>query len=365
MWRWITLFYFTIGLTSAFAQDAGLASDDNTPKFSNEFLNIGVGARSFGLGLSMVSHVDDVSSAYWNPAGLNDLKSDYQLGLMHSDYFGGIANYDYGAFAAALKDKSKIALSVVRFSVDFIPDTRFLFDANGAIDYERVRFFSATDYAFLLTYARNLPVLGGIKVGGSVKIIHRLAGSFAKSWGYGIDLGAQKSLAGWNFGVMARDIFGTFNTWSHEPSELLDVYNLTGNEIPSNSIEITLPRLILGVSRSAKFLKSFSAMGTIDMDMTFDGKRNTVVSSKAVSMDPHGGVEIGFKDLAFLRFGVNNIQQLRDFDRSNYWSFQPNLGIGIAIKEIHLDYALTDVGDQSDALFSHVFSLKVDFNVER
>ncbi len=349
---------------SLVAQDDG-TDNDNTPKFSNEFMNIGVGARAFALGQSMVSHVDDVTSGYWNPAGLAELPSQFQLGLMHSDFFSGIANYDYGGFAARLNEESTLAVSVVRYAVDFIPDTRFLFDANGAIDYEQVRFFSAIDNGFLVGYGRKLPVLGGLNVGGNVKVIHRIAGSFAKSWGFGLDLGAQKSVGKWNLGVMAKDIFGTFNTWAHNPDELRTVYNLTGNDIPTNSIEITLPRLIVGGSRKFEFLKHFSVLATVDLDLTFDGKRNTVLRSDLVSLDPKGGVELGFKDLAFLRFGINNIQEQLDFDRSTFWTYQPNAGIGIAIKEIAIDYSLTDIGDQSDALFSHVFSLKVDFNVEK
>ena len=361
--RSLIFFLFLLSLIRVSAQDN--SARDNTPKFSNEFLSIGVGARAFGLGQSMVSHVDDVTAGYWNPAGLSAVSSDFQLGLMHSDFFAGIANYDYGGFAAKINEKSALAISVVRFSVDFIPDTRFLFDANGAIDYERVRFFSAIDNGFFLSYGQELPILGGLRVGGNTKVIHRIAGSFAKSWGFGLDLGAQKTWNGWNFGLMGRDIFGTFNTWAHNPDEVRDIYNLTNNEIPTNSIEITLPRVIVGVSRKFELLKSFSLLTTFDFDFTFDGKRNTIVSSDAVSIDPHGGLEFGFKELAFLRFGVNNIQEQIDFDRSTYWTFQPNVGLGIAIKEIHIDYALTDIGDQSDALFSHVFSLKVDFNVQK
>lgn len=346
------------------AQDTG-NTNDNSPAFSNEFLNIGVGARSFGLGRAMVAHVNDVSAGYWNPAGLNYLDSDFELGLMHSDYFGGLANYDYGAFAASLKDESKIALSVIRFAVDNIPDTRFLFDANGVIDYSRVEFFAATDYGFLLSYARELPVLGGINIGGNAKVIHRIAGPFAQSWGFGIDLGAQKTMGKWQFGLFAKDIFSTFNAWSHNPDEIREVYNLTGNTIPTNSIEITLPRVILGVSRTFEFLNTFQLLTALDLDVTFDGKRNTIIRTSQVSVDPHAGLELGFKQKIFVRFGINNLQQLTDFDRSQYWNVQPNLGLGFKIKEFQIDYALTDVGDQSDALFSHVISINVDFNVEK
>ena len=126
------------------AQDAS-EEKDSTPKYSNEFMNIGVSARSFGMGFTAVSFTDDVTSGYWNPAGLNSMKANHQLALMHSSYFGGLANYDYAAFATSLDDRSKLALSVIRFSVDDIPDTRFLIDVNGAINYDNIQFFASAD----------------------------------------------------------------------------------------------------------------------------------------------------------------------------------------------------------------------------
>ena len=83
-------FFLSLGIAIHF-----LHAQDQTPKYSNEYLNIGVDARAFGLGLSMTSHVDDVSALYWNPAGILDLKADHQLEMMHAAYFAGIANYDF------------------------------------------------------------------------------------------------------------------------------------------------------------------------------------------------------------------------------------------------------------------------------
>ena len=224
-------------LLLSFGQDSG--DRDVTPKYSNEFLNIGVSARAFGMGFTSISFIDDVTAGYWNPSGLNDLSSDHQLSLMHSSYFSGLANYDYAGFATAIDDESKIAISVIRFSVDKIPDTRFLIDVNGAIRYENIEFFASADYAFLLSYARVLPFFGGIKSGGNLKIIHRTVGPFSKAWGFGFDFGVQKEIGKWNIGVVARDALGTFNAWSHNASEVEDIYALTGNDVPLNSLEVT------------------------------------------------------------------------------------------------------------------------------
>lgn len=339
---------------------------DNTPKYSNEFLNIGVDARAFGLGLSMSSHTSDVSAGYWNPAGLVDLSSDHQLSLMHASYFAGIANYDYGAFATKLEDESALGISVIRFSVDDIPDTRLLFDGNGAVNYDNIRFFSASDYAVILSYAKKLPVLEeGLKIGGNAKVIRRIVGDFATSWGFGVDLGVQTTWQGWNFGLVGKDLFGTFNSWSINGDQLSEVFGQTGNELYTSSLEITLPRLVLGVSREMELSDRFSLLATVDLVSTFDGERNTLIRSSLLSVDPMAGLEAGYKDVAFLRAGIGQFQQIKDFDNEGTtWSFQPNVGAGFRIKEIAIDYAFTDIGDQSAGLYSHVFSLKVDFHVE-
>src|SRR5690625_7308284 len=42
--------------------------------------------------------------------------------------------------------------------------------------------------------------------GANAKIIRRIIGKFADSWGFGFDLGVQYKLQDWQFGLMARDI---------------------------------------------------------------------------------------------------------------------------------------------------------------
>lgn len=76
-----------------------LSAQLNAPKYSNEFLNIGVGARALGMGNSVLASSNDVTAGYWNPTGLLATNTDLQIGLMHSEYFAGIAKYDFGALA--------------------------------------------------------------------------------------------------------------------------------------------------------------------------------------------------------------------------------------------------------------------------
>jgi len=360
--RNISFILFVWISTSVIAQDADQAKD-KTPKYSNEFMNLGVGARSFGLALSSVAYTSDVTSGYWNPAGLLGLDKNQGI-LMHSTYFGGLASYDYLAFATDVDADSKLAISVIRFSVDDIPDTRFLFDANGAINYDNIQFFAASDYAFIGSYARSLKILGGVNAGGNVKIIRRVVGNFSKAWGFGIDAGLQKEIKDWKIGLTVRDVFGTFNAWSHNTSELEEVYALTGNSLPTNSVEITVPRMIFGIARTWKIKEEISLMGTVDMDFTFDGKRNTIIKSNFASIDPHGGVEVGYENQFFLRIGLGQFQRTEDFDGRRSWTMQPTAGLGVKLDQVTIDYALTDAFNQAEGLYSHVFSIKIDFDVK-
>jgi len=345
----IIICFFLVASSSLFGQ---------APKYSNEFLSIGVGARALGMSNSFVSTVDDVSSGYWNPAGLLGVKSDFQVGAMHAEYFAGIAKYDYAAIAKPIDSIQAFGISFIRFGVDDIPNTTELIDANGNIDYDRITTFSAADYAFIFSYARKVKKLD---VGANFKIIHRKVGDFGKSWGFGLDGGLKYKAGKWDLGLMARDVTSTFNAWSFELDQsIIDAFILTNNEIPENSVEITLPRLILGVSRDFSLNDYLSLRPEFNIDLTTDGRRNVLIKTDLISLDPHMGAELNFKNTLFLRTGIGNIQQINEINGETSTTFQPNFGLGVKLNRLSLDYALTDIGDQSVALYSNVFSLKVD-----
>lgn len=351
-----------LGLCCMHLTTGQLQAQTIAPKYSNEFLAIGVGARALAMANAQAAHVTDATAGYWNPAGLLALKHDYSLSLMHAEYFAGIAKYDYAGFATRIDSSSVLAVSAIRFGVDDIPDTRFLFDANGNINYDNIRFFSAADYAFLLSYARETSWLPGLSLGGNAKVVHRSVGQFANAWGFGLDAGAQYHRGQWGIGLMLRDITTTFNAWTYNSEMFREVYTQTGNEIPESSLEITLPRAILGFSRQFMFSERLSALLALDLVTTFDGKRNVLLKSNRASVDPQMGFELGYQQLVYLRGGLGQVQQETDFDGSHYTTFRPTAGLGVRLHKVVIDYALTDVGNQASAPYSHVFSLKVNLN---
>lgn len=333
------------------------------PKYSNEFLSLGIGARALSMSNSIIAKTNDATSGYWNPAGLTRLQADRQIALMHSEYFAGIAKYDYVGLGAVIDATSTIGFSFIRFGVDDIPDTSELIDSEGNINYDRIKNFSAADYAFIFSYARKAK-LEGLHFGGSAKVVRRKVGDFGGSWGFGLDVGAQYEYKKWTFGAMGRDITTTFNAWSFNLNDdIKNVFTQTGNVIPENSLEVTLPKLLIGIARDFRISEKISLLTEIDFDVTTDGKRNVLVKGDPISIDPHMGLEIGYNDIIFLRGGVGNVQSETDIIGKKSTTFQPNIGLGINIKnKVIIDYALTDVGDNSIALYSNLFSLKINLN---
>jgi hypothetical protein len=332
-------------------------------KYSNEFLAIGVGARAFAMSNTTVAVVDDVTAGYWNPAGLTLVPADVQVALMHAEYFAGIAKYDYGAFTSKIEKGGSLGFSVIRFAVDDIPDTSELIDAEGNINWDRIKSFSASDLAFIFSYARKSKIQG-LRLGGNAKIVRRKAGDFASSWGFGIDAAAQYDYKNWKFGLMARDITTTFNAWNFTlTDQMKEVFTITGNEIPSNSLELTLPKFIIGAGRKFTFFDKFNVFPVLDADISTDGKRNVLIKGDPFSIDPHFGVELSYVNIVFLRGGIGNIQKETDITDKKVTTVQPNIGIGVNIKDIvYIDYALTDIGNSSIALYSNIFSLKVNLD---
>ncbi len=350
----LVVILFSIGLVTGFSQT----------KYVNEFLNIGVGARAHGMFNSVVATSNEVTSAYWNPAGMVDSEVPFQIAAMHTAWFGGISNYDYIGIAKKLNGarNSYGALTIIRFGIDNIPNTLNLIGPDGSVNYERVTSFSAVDYAFIASYGTELR--DNFSVGLNAKVVRRVIGTFGNSWGFGFDASARYKVKNFKFGLMLKDITTTFNAWSFNLSEgEKEVFAQTNNEIPVSSTELTLPRAILGaayIGGNDKISYTIEA----DFNISTDGAKASVLSGNHLKVDPSFGFELGYKSMVFLRAGVGNLQRIINEVNSaeREFEFQPNVGLGVKLGRITVDYALTNIGGVSKVLKSHIFSLKLDFH---
>ncbi len=348
----------------AFFLVCSLVHSQAVRKYSNEFMNIGVDAAALGMANTVTSSSNDVNAVYWNPAGLLALE-DGQVALMHSSYFANIAQYDYAAYAKPIDERSAWGISLIRFGVDDILNTTELIDTQGTIDYNRVSKFSTADYGFTFSYARKLP-LDGLHYGVNAKVIRRIIGKFANSWGFGVDVGLKFEHNDWNIGLMLRDITTTYNVWNINETEYAKIKNaIPGqNQDLPESTEITLPKAQFGISKKFEYHYDYTFLAAMNLNMEF-AKTNDLIASDFVSIAPAVGLEFGYTDLVFLRTGFGNFQNITQIDNTSKLSFQPNIGLGFKYNGIQIDYALTDLGNKSAALYSNVFSLKVDLNIFR
>ena len=114
-----------------------------------QFLKLGAGARAGGMADAFAAIADDATAAYYNPAGLTQLRGA-QLHGAHTMYFEGI-NYEVLNFAypwarEELYSRHVLALGVYHLSVGEIE--RRVSDTTGSIGT-----FDASDGAYGLSYA--------------------------------------------------------------------------------------------------------------------------------------------------------------------------------------------------------------------
>jgi hypothetical protein len=335
--------------------------------YSNEFLAIGVGARAQGMSGAVAATTNDVYSAYWNPAGLNGMEAPFQIAVMHAEWFGGVANYNFIGFAKAIgertdKKRRTLGVSIIRLGIDNIPNTLNLVGADGSINYDNVSQFSAADYAIQLSYAQNFGEK--LSFGGNLKTIRRTIGTFANAWGVGADLGVQYKSGNFRLAAVGRDITTTYNAWTATLTEQeKQTFINTNNVVPKSSVEITRPTFFLAAAYQAPLSKNVNLTVEANAGLATDGQRNVLVSSKAFNVDPRLGIELQYQNNIWLRGGIGNFQRLKKETnpQETELNFQPNIGVGMRLGRLTVDYAMANIGNVSAVLYSHIFSLKLDF----
>lgn len=342
-----------------------------TKIYVNEYLNIGVGGRGLAMGGAQVASSNDAYSGYWNPAGLTKIEDDLQVGAMHAEYFAGNAKYDFATIALPTKDRKRaFGISFLRFATDDIPYTLDYVQPDGSFDESKLKSISAGDYSFMISYAQQIKLFKNpeikTSIGANAKMVFRNIGSMANAWGAGADVGLQSNYKNWQLGIAAKDITTTYTTWNFNLTEKeKEIFGKTGNEIPVKSYEVMNPRFNIGLGyQFFKNTRKIHLLAEVNADVTTDGKRNTLIKSNAFSIDPRLGIEADYKKTIFLRAGVCNIQKVLDdkdsTNKSYFTLFQPSIGVGLKFGPLVVDYAYTSLQTQSNPLFSHIVSVRVD-----
>ncbi len=332
-------------------------------KYGADFLSGGVGGRALGMGGAAVALSQDVSSGYWNAAGLSGL--DYpEIGYMHVERFAGVVSFDYGSAAFPLNQQSTVGVSFFRSGVNDIKNTLDAWDAERnqpKANYESfISTFSAADYAFFLSYARAASE--NLSLGVTGKVIRRTIGPFAEAWGYSFDVGAQYKIGRLQLGLNLQDVAGMYQSWTVNAEEFNtndDVNPATGSpytfaetfgqELPTGGTYVVPPVARLGTGYAIPFGTSSLTLGA-DFDLAFDGQENYAFSAGPMSIHPRFGTEFNYKNVLSIRGGIARIAP----GPGDELQFTPTLGAGLQLAQVNLDYGFGDfAGLTSDLGMTH------------
>lgn len=320
-------------------------------------MSVGGGARPLGMGSAYVSLVNDVTAGYWNPAGLANIK-DIEVAYMHSERFNGIVGYDYGAVSFPVRNNDGVmAISFFRQGVDGIKNTLAAWNPNSgqSIPSPTTVFpeFSDNDYAFFFSYSKRFNK--AFSWGTTAKILYSKIGPFASAWGYGLDFGLLYRSHQFNWGLNLMNIPTLFKFWSINRKALAKL-TLLNNAMPTGQDEIVLPTVKTGFSRVFKF-NDFHLVTSVDADFRFENLRTYYINIGRMSIEPHIGAEVSYKNHVALRAGLTDFST----DRSHKLYMSPTLGAGLIIGHVHINYGFASfAGITRDLGFTNRISIRVN-----
>jgi hypothetical protein len=167
-----------------YANVQAMLSRDNIGTSTAQFLKLGIGAESAGMGNAVTGVANGTDSIYWNPANLNYLKK-IEFSFSHTMWFENV-NYEWFAVAIPTEKLGTFGLGLQYVSYGRLDRV----DRTGTLDGS----FSPLDMAGYLSYANMYKKL---KFGFNLKYIYskieNSASAFAVDMGTTYDLGNNKT----------------------------------------------------------------------------------------------------------------------------------------------------------------------------
>ena len=248
-----------------------------------QFLRIGVGARAVGMGGAYTAVGDDITSLYWNPAGIamqDGREAEFVYNSWFEDVFQAYAAYSQPVFRAG--SSFGVSLNYVGIGDD-IEGRDEHGNRTGDLDF--------ANYAFGVSYGHRFN--DWIRVGGTIKYIRQELDKYdGTAWG--IDLGTQLHPY-----PKLKDL-----------TVALVIQNL-GTKMNLREVDEPLPRTFrIGAAYRLELFDNNLTLAT-DLEMPRD-------------TDPkfHAGAEYSFGDILALRAGYHTGDEAEG----------PSLGLGYRAK---------------------------------
>jgi hypothetical protein len=291
------------------------------------FLKIGVGARSVAMGEAAVAVVNDASALFWNPAAITRVD---KFGSISISTMNWLVDTRYSHIGSVLNLKSFGVVGVDLQYLDYgnIEETT-VYDQDGT-----GRFFSASDLAVGLAYARELTER--FSFGVKIKYIaEELAGVSATALGFDVGGLFTTSFFNNNFRIAATlSNFGTKMKFSGR--DLAITYNIPDNpankQIPANleTLEWEIPLLFrFGVSNYFVKNEDLSLLAAYD-----------ILDSRDYKARHNFGLEAGYRNIFYLRGGYKLNYDEIDYTAGIGFDFSKIMGYDLRLDYVFLDYGV-------------------------
>jgi hypothetical protein len=275
------------------------------------------------MGGAFVAVAEDVTSIYWNPAGLVHLKT-IQVHGMHSERFAGIVNWDFIGIGLPVQENVAMGFGFFRLGVDGIPITRlrdssrgigeiYIDDTGRRIqnDVYAEKLINDTEMAFVFSYARRSSSV--FSYGGNIKVIRKGVGDYG-AWGLGFDLGVfMNPYRELSLGFVLLDGTSTLLAWNGGRRETI------------------LPSIKLGAAYPFRW-NTLTLLPVFDVHAGIENRGSAAqVSLGKMDLDFRAGLEANYRNRIAVRLGT---------DRGNITT-----GVGISISAFNIDYGFMNHAD--------------------
>ncbi len=326
----------------------GLLMSEIFPKTGTaglQFLKIGVDARAIGMGEAYVAVTDDISSVYWNPAGLA-LKPQDQVFLSHTEWVADI-RYEYVA-VSRVTDFGVFALSGALLHMDYMDvTTEEVFGPTGET-------FTCSDMSVGITYSNAFTEK--FSFGVTAKFLRQNLDEHSVNGG-SVDLGSIYNTGWKNLTIgMALRNFGPDmkykidndgdGLYDEDPFDLLDNDGdgLIDEDGPEISFKIPM-NFSLAIATDLFRDEHQSLVGSVQLDNCVDRRETYNVGFE---------YKLGtFKIRSGYQFGLDAASYSVGFG----WTIPTSFAV------IDLDYAYSNYGDLMESFIKtpHRLSLKFFF----
>lgn len=331
----VLLLIIAFSLSSVQAQNLA-----KTATTAAQFLKIGVSPRAIGMGGAFTATSDDVSSMYWNPAGIsqNNSRSAY---FNHVEWFADV-QLDFAGVTSHIPSLGTVGMFVTVMTMDEML-VRTIEKPEGTGEY-----FNAGGLTAGISFARNLT--DNFSIGFNAKYVTEYIWNESAS-GFAIDIGTMYRIPVLNEFRLAASIsnFGTkMKLEGRDIITLKQVGTETGNFINTNleMDEYDLP-LVFRVGVAADVVKFEDNIFTVAIDAVHPNDHYEYVNT---------GVEYTWNEMLSVRAGYKSL-----FEVDTQQGLTLGLGLNyrlLSTIKVQIDYAYQDFGRLTEV---HYLGMGVKF----